>query len=856
MAKKKDILKKSKSFYSLKSIHSKNSKGTIYENDYVTIVNNDDIYNEDIPLFSDSIFKFRIATSENNKKRHARSNWIKPDSGEEFWTKGDTSEGLISEESKIVLKPNYNSLKDFAYYGSAVELVKATINDIILRFPGGLYYYEDKYAPEIIVDNETYYLISNECQIDCWSPNITSIKEGENPLRYLSYSYEDYDGILVKPFINIKGNCIDSIIGELYINTYFKDNDNSQTSVFILSSFDDASELPLSNNKEGDCYFINDELHVWDGSEFINKGKIEYDVKLLIYKDNEGYNHLVTDENGEGVIIEPKKDIIEKFWDSLDDFERVLFNRESTPLYTAIFETPYEDETGYYYVPKMYTWPIVANSQTPDLTTSKFKGYVESLISLAEFHDEYDSDNIWRMMTHESIKNLDWTFNRDEDEMSDIDNGRMKAMIHIQGRLYDDIKRSIDNIKYNNIISYNEKNNVPDYFLSDIVENDGWEAKNILINPGNTPVIKYDKTIIYTEKDIENVNSIFLRRLALSSNYIQSMKGTRKGIEAILGMFGYYPYDGKKGEYEITEYIAKTEKKYEEFPTYDDLVCKRTEFDYVNADENTNFMQGYPVALMDDDNGTLIPWYDPNEKYVGDFYFQGKGGWKKMYSFTDSAGTVNYDKTYGETEPYMLFIDNLIALLEIPNDKLKDGMICYVADLGETTGYTHYFKLKDKLYSTILESGWTSASSEEERYMESLVQNYKGNNPHTGKGDYDMGDDYLKKYEHLFREAGGNYSGVGFGKITMLEDNDKCGVVVRRELLLCDDNEIEVQSEKESYQVINIKNMTIKFHTNDNESFKQYIKTTVMPYLEMMIPSTTIFEVLFDSEESCLDRIK
>lgn len=756
MAKKKDILKKSKSFYSLKSIHSKNSKGTIYENDYVTIVDNDDIYNEDIPLFSDSIFKFRIATSENNKKRHARSNWIKPDSGKEFWTKGDTSEELISEESKIVLKPNYNSLKDFAYYGSAVELVKATINDIILRFPGGLYYYDKDYAPEINVDGKIYYLISNECQIDCWSSNVTSIKDGENPLRYLSYSYNDYD--IPEPIINITGTCIDSIIGTV---------------------------------------------------------KIEKTL-FHIYKDNEGYNHLVTDNNkGKGVIIEPKKDIVEKFWDSLDDFERVLFNRESTPLYTAIFETPYENETGYYYSPKMYTWPRVANSNTPDLTTSKFKGYIESLLSLAEFHDEYDSDNIWRMMTHESIKNLDWTFNRDDIEMSDIDNGKMKALIHIQGRLYDDIKRSIDNIKYNNVVSYDEKNNVPDYFLSDIVENDGWEAKNISLD--------------------SEVNSIFLRRLALSSNYIQSMKGTRKGIEAILGMFGYYPYDGKKGEYIITEYIAKTEKKYEKFPTYEDLVCLRTEFDYVNADENTNFMQGYPVALMDD--GKVIPWYDPNEKYIGDFYFQGKGGWKKMYSFTDSAGTVNY--TYGETEPYMLFIDNLIALLEIPNDKLKDGMICYVADLGETTGYTHYFKLKDKLYSTILESGWTSASSEEERYMESLVQNYKGNNPHTGKGDYDMGDDYLKKYEHLFREAGEKYSEAGFGKIIMSEDNNKC---------------VKVEDEKESYRVINIKNMTINFLIkNDNkvfeEEFKQYIKTTVMPYLELMIPSTTIFKISFNDVE-------
>ena len=203
MAKKKDTLNKSKSFYSLKSIHAKTKKGTIYENDYVTIVNNDDIYNENIPLFSDSIFKFKIGTSESNKKRHARSNWVSNDDGI-IWTKENIREGNISDESKIVLKPNYNSLADFAYYGSAVELIKATINDIILRFPGGLYYYEDIFAPEINIEGEIYYLISNECQIDCWSSDVNAINDNENPLRYLSYSYENYN--IAEPKITIESN--------------------------------------------------------------------------------------------------------------------------------------------------------------------------------------------------------------------------------------------------------------------------------------------------------------------------------------------------------------------------------------------------------------------------------------------------------------------------------------------------------------------------------------------------------------------------------------------------------------------------------------------------------------------------
>jgi hypothetical protein len=55
-------------------------------------------------------------------------------------------------------------------------------------------------------------------------------------------------------------------------------------------------------------------------------------------------------------------------------------------------------------------------------------------------------------------------------------------------------------------------------------------------------------------------------------------------------------------------------------------------------------------------------------------------------------------------------------------------------------------------------------------------------------------------------------------------------------------------SYNESYEVINVKNMVITFTSpaNYKDEFEKYIRTTVTPYLEMMIPSTTIFEVLFE----------
>lgn len=854
---KKDRYIKSKSIYSIKNVHAKTNAGTIYENDYVTIIDNDDIYNDEMALFSESNFKYKINTTENNKKRHIRSEFIKPNGNKEYWTKNDIKDHVTSDESQIVLKTNYNSLKDFAYYGSAVELIKSTVTDIILRFPGGLYYYDKNLAPEITYNGKLYLLISNECQIDCWSKAENLNDFIKNPLRVLSNSYSEYKDSkgkpLTEPIINLTGSCLNSIVGSVKIG----------------------------------------------GKEFEIYNDSNNNFNLIVLKSN------VKETDYGTMIIEPIEKHFDEFWNNLDDFERVVLNKDSIPLYTAVFETPYQDETGFYYNSKNYTWPTVGNSKTPDLTTSKFNGYLTNLLSLAEFHDEYDSDNIWRMMTHESIKNLDWTFNNEDNELDDIDNSRIKSLIHIQGRIYDDVKRYIDNIKYTNSLSYDQKNNAPDYFLSDIIENDGWENKNSTpFNENTNFTIKKNTTILENSgKTSSYVNTEFLRRLSLSSNYIQSMKGTRNGINAILGMFGY-----KEGsDYEIHEQVAKCSK----FLSYDDTVCLRAEFEYLNSDENTNFMKGYPVAIIVDDNNNykLIPWFDKDEKYDYDFYFQPKGGWRKVKSININNSLTTYkeitgDILYSETEPYLLFFNTIDDLISIPNNKLFDKMICYVSDISnidkyynkgnsETNDYSHYFVLLNKHLSTKLGYvdvvphkcyGWYNIKEKEFNgkgtiteygkkvlYLETITANYKSNNPHTGKGNYDFGKEYLEKYSKLFKEAleDGKCDGlssniksqienVGFGEIISSIDDEKCKIVMFDTQIIDDDNNkdnLSLQNEDDSFKTINIKNLSIRFKTPNGKTneFKKYVTETVLPYLEQMIPSTTIYELLFDENPTILN---
>lgn len=892
---KKDRLIKSKSIYTIKKQHALTNDATIYENDHITIIPNDGIYDDEMALFSESNFKYRIRTEKNEKKRHVRGEYVKPDGKEDdFWTLEDLSGTTETEESKIVLKPNYTSLKDFAYYGSAVELIKATVNDIIQRFPGGITNYTDKdkdIAPKVKVGDKEYTLLSNEFEIDCWTGGETiASADVKNPMRVLAASYMHYkDGdaeLTSPPTFSSASTCPNSIIGNVSIN----------------------------------------------GKSF------------PVYMDAEGKKYLL--DSGAEINLKPKQEIIDAFWDSLDDFERVLLSRDTTPIYKAIFETPYSDETGYYYKNKSYIWPTI-DGFTPDISTGNFQGYLASLVNLATFHDEHDSDNIWRMMTHESIKNLNWTFTSEKDgmdvDMSDIDSEGIGAMIRIYGRQFDDIKRYADNIKMSNSISYDEKNNMPDYFLSDTVENDGWEAQN------TTPFVGEftDSLPGYTSgKTSAFVNSSFLRRLALSSDYIQSMKGTRRGIETILRMFGYTEMTGntttEKGTFNISEFVAVVTGA--TLPYTEAYTIRTMGGDYVNVDEETNFMKGYPVAVVKpatsgetiESSYYLVPWYDKKQAYDYPFYFQGNGGWGKRAKKILSNGTPltsDLVDIYGETQPYMKYATTIEDMLSFDYTTLVENTVCYVTDIsdiekqykaldGDGGEFSHYFILKNKIlagYCGFVANdlyncyGWRNIPKEEISeirgdgaaviYLESLIADYKGNNPHVGYGQYDDGEEYIYQYQNLFNGmfkdgkfdyleqsddtiGGLNIKGkelyeklskgeYGFKLEAEVEDNKKCNYYIDTTNTESDlvplgaidkivwsypkglsgfkpeeieDNADGILDESQANGLINVKKLVINFGVDGDETMIKYLQTVVFKYLEQMIPSTAILEYRFDGK--------
>jgi len=534
-----------------------------------------------------------------------------------------------------------------------------------------------------------------------------------------------------------------------------------------------------------------------------------------------------------GAHIRPKKEIVEEYFRTCDDFTAVLLDRVSRPIYTAVFETPRETDEGYVYDMVAYTWPSLLGGYNPDLSGGYY-AYVESLIELAEYYDEFHSDNMWRSLTHEAIKTLDWTYisnsNGDIQDMSTIDTSRVEPITKIYGRQFDDLKRYADAIKSINTITYNQKANTPDYTLTDVLDIAGWETKTLKITNDNdtrTETLYSGLTSGFTASD---ANNEFLRRLKLNSNYLFSVKGTRKGLDAMLALFGFTPE-----EYEIHEYVYVFSGT--TFPRFCESTRQLGAFAYPLAKDvatvnkyKVNFNSfdpygdycGIPVAEVGywkdgKDYSYVVPWFSHGKKYDDGLYFQMHGGWGKKQSMdidldiAPNVSAITGNNLYSETQARMKFAKDFDELLQEAFASSITHDVFYVTDIstmqddynGDASNASHYFILENVELNQYLgysqnlgKYGWRSVKTSEIQnpnsagtlilYMESIKDDTNGNNPHIGNGTYDDGMAYISGMSEIFNYSLVNKNFIGIDDtscnrikdfkfdVTKQEDNRKC----------------------------------------------------------------------------------
>ena len=695
---------KSHSNYVLKKKHQKVSDGTIWERDITTIGGVNQFARGQVPIFRDNNFIITVRNDGSVANQYNRTNWKESSDGSNstVWTlqtiSAITSEFDDQNDTKIVLKQDYYDFCDFAYYGSLSELFRASITDILLRFPGELYgskdhvYYTkvkiqegERVETEAVLGGNSYYEVKNPFGIDI---HTKKLPVGANPLKYFAD-----DGYKEYMFYSS-----DSAAGEAV--TYSRGN---------------MKECAPAGTKMG---------------EVTINGKTIY-----VYAGNNGAVHYLCTENG--FHIRPKETYLADFYNGCDNFQKLLMNPKTTPKYKATFSVIKEDDYGYHREMRTFIFPTGPGGYNIDASSYGFNNYTNDLAMIGEFYDERFTDNLWRSMTHEAIKNFDWTYTREyeqgEEEEFVLGGEKMQKALRVFAREFDEIKTYIDNITSVNRITYDDRGNIPNYFLTDVCEDDGWDVIQVI--PFDVTlsgdICKANKYVQNTKKEIKPYNSIieegtgankknlkngyfiaccsgdgvsissllceytgntnyyvkvadanqgtfydscvdklknrirsfsdtadtytymdvnneFLRRLKLNSRYIWRHKGTQEGIEMILAMFGlkskrWYDkqevctYKKKSWDYEITEYTRFSTGLTDPW----DSCHSMYKYDWVNSTKTITY--DYRTVSAYNSRGTMGITYIP---YQGlPVAYDDNNGTRKLYP------KFNHDEQY-DGNPY------------------------------------------------------------------------------------------------------------------------------------------------------------------------------------------------------------
>ena len=532
---------KSHSNYVLKSFHQSINDGTIYERDITTIGGVGNFPSSQTPIYRSNNFIITVRNDSGISNQYNTKEWDKNSTSGDIWTVSSL-EGLVStddndNDTKIVLKQDYYDFCDFCYYGSLSEMFRASITDIISRFPGELYGTSNNVYYTPILGSEDLKYIVNPFGINMHSR--TKPDDVTNTLKYFANGgYNAYT--------------IDNKQVTAWTSTYYYSENVGKDEYIRYTATTDSTEVisesattyyPCKGDKIADITLKTTsdtyEISAWLGDD--NIIYYLYEDKLLYYDiivkiDNEEH-HIPLELSGETIVCKIENEYYkvihdyinesgetetadttslyqllnsyvefndekyfcerpycfhitpnEKYWNSFynecDNFQKLLLNPKTTPKYKAIFSVIKENENGYYREFEEFVFPTSEGDYNIDATSYGFNTYTSRLSDIGSFYDEYFTDNLYRSMTHEAIKNFDWTYTREyvegDEEEYVIGGEKMQKALRIFAREFDETLAYINNIRSTNRITYDERSNLPDYFLTDAVGNEGWNVRLVI----------------------------------------------------------------------------------------------------------------------------------------------------------------------------------------------------------------------------------------------------------------------------------------------------------------------------------------------------------------------------------------
>lgn len=528
----------------------------------------------------------------------------------QYYTKDD----VVVNNEEVVINKNINTSLNldlsnpltYVWYGSASELIRASLEEISENWPAAIYVNNSvgsisgnnitNYSYNIVTDESTFTVstnyFNNPYGIKYTADAVLTGTSVENTtLRNFTINYKSYviehNGIIKK----IKSIVPSTQATNSTLTLTVEGNPFPELTGFIISQIS----------------FLNAPV----------SGSIPFFIK-------------------------PNEVERELFFTSLNDLQNNLLNRNTYPQYTSVIIAPKVTDQGVIVTTtEELTFPILEDGYNLNFFDSYYLSYLDKINNVGVNYDENNTDLIIRKYTAEVISSFD-TVPRGDGNNLVLDGEKATKLLRIYGVSFDEVKKYINGIKFAHVVTYDKKNNVPDALVKDLSHMLGLDPISFVTTNNLTEtVLPISKLGSFSGSPAsmsqKEVDTELYRRLILNIAWIWKSKGTRKAIEFLFRFIG-----APESLVNFNEYIVLVDKPLDMNKIKELLLFYTGDVDtsHIPYDDN-----GYPVPPK---NGDLVIL-----DYVGgvisgetagiienpytEMYFQKAGGWYRE-TFGINAG--------------------------------------------------------------------------------------------------------------------------------------------------------------------------------------------------------------------------
>lgn len=458
-----------------------------------------------------SFGSFNVTSNFDGKKTidfsNTLSSFVRPVTLETMGVNNVQSQISYNDSTNAVLNNDKSDLNTFVKFGSAYELLRVSIQNIILAYPGSLF----ADAQKILGGIYTY--------------------------TGLSYNEVSNTSLFYLPI-----ECLTNTFGLVYNTGNESNPDNKEIKNLNIS----YCEYVISTQLEPDTSYtiVGFTGNTVNDSNVLNRNFIKLEVIGNPFK-------LMGSGNTGSLSyhIKPNNVIFEEFRSLLTGYEKYIMSiRDGNKGFKFTMKSPLlVDDGSVRYSNTELNW-VTSDGYNIDVNTPQYQQFLQILLTIGDKYDAIKTDLVARFLTPASLKMYDFT-----------EAGKITKLLQLYGREFDQIREFIDSLVYINKITYDKLNNIPDQLVKNMARTFGWDYFSLV---NENELISSMLTIDDSERNLNEdllpaeIDIELWRRIINNTSYFWKSKGTRESIKSMFLLIGIpEPFIN------ITEYVYTVEGK-------------------------------------------------------------------------------------------------------------------------------------------------------------------------------------------------------------------------------------------------------------------------------------------------------